>query len=62
MVVLAYQFLLQMFHFATNQNNEVPLGQQGELCVKGPQVMRGYWNNPDETQKVFSPRWLAANR
>lgn len=41
------------------RNNEVPLGQPGELCVKGPQVMRGYWNNPSETQKVFSPDgWL----
>ena len=42
-----------------DKNNEVPLGQQGELCIKGPQVMRGYWNNPEETQKVFSPDgWL----
>ncbi|HUL92566.1 MAG TPA: long-chain-fatty-acid--CoA ligase [Burkholderiales bacterium] len=32
---------------------EVPLGQPGELCVRGPQVMRGYWNNPAETAKVL---------
>lgn len=32
---------------------EVPLGSPGELCVRGPQVMRGYWNNPDETAKVL---------
>jgi long-chain acyl-CoA synthetase len=28
---------------------ELPLGQEGELCVSGPQVMKGYWNRPDET-------------
>lgn len=28
-------------------------GEQGELCVKGPQVMKGYWNRPDETAKVM---------
>jgi long-chain acyl-CoA synthetase len=28
---------------------EMPLGEEGELCVAGPQVMKGYWNRPDET-------------
>ena len=28
---------------------ELPLGQEGELCVSGPQIMKGYWNRPDET-------------
>ncbi len=28
---------------------EVPIGQEGELCIAGPQVMKGYWNRPDET-------------
>ena len=28
---------------------EVPMGQEGELCIAGPQVMKGYWNRPDET-------------
>jgi long-chain acyl-CoA synthetase len=43
-----------------NDNGEsVPLGQVGELCVKGPQVMSEYWNQPEETQKVFTPDgWL----
>jgi long-chain acyl-CoA synthetase len=30
-----------------------PVGQAGELCVRGPQVMKGYWNRPDETAKVI---------
>jgi long-chain acyl-CoA synthetase len=34
--------------------NEVPLGQTGEICAKGPQVMTGYWNRPDETAKVMT--------
>ena len=33
---------------------EVALGQPGELCVKGPQVMAGYWNRPEETAKVMT--------
>ena len=34
--------------------NEVPLGQPGEICAKGPQVMAGYWNMPDETAMVMT--------
>ncbi len=34
---------------------DVAVGQAGELCVRGPQVMKGYWNRPDETAKVFMP-------
>ncbi|RDB43725.1 long-chain fatty acid--CoA ligase [Halomonas sp. DQ26W] len=34
--------------------NDLPLGEPGELCVKGPQVMKGYWNLDDETAKVLS--------
>ncbi|HEX7933401.1 MAG TPA: long-chain fatty acid--CoA ligase [Paraburkholderia sp.] len=34
---------------------EVPLGQPGEICIRGPQVMAGYWNRPDETAKVMTP-------
>jgi long-chain acyl-CoA synthetase len=37
---------------------EVPAGEAGELLVHGPQVMRGYWNRPDETEKVLANGWL----
>ncbi|QRM30730.1 AMP-binding protein [Microvirga sp. VF16] len=33
----------------------LPPGERGELCVKGPQVMAGYWQRPDETAKVMTP-------
>ncbi|NUA25953.1 long-chain fatty acid--CoA ligase [Cupriavidus basilensis] len=33
---------------------DVPLGQAGEICIRGPQVMAGYWNRPDETAKVMT--------
>jgi len=35
--------------------DDLPLGQVGEICVRGPQVMKGYWNRPDETAKVMLP-------
>ncbi len=39
--------------------NLLPQGETGELCVKGPQVMKGYWNREDETAKVFTDDgWL----
>ncbi len=42
-----------------DNNKEVAFGEAGELCVKGPQVMRGYWNRDDESAKVFdSQGWL----
>jgi long-chain acyl-CoA synthetase len=34
--------------------NAVPLGQSGEICIRGPQVMAGYWNRPDETRLVMT--------
>jgi long-chain acyl-CoA synthetase len=38
---------------------EVAVGQVGELCIRGPQVMKAYWNRPDETANVFtSDGWL----
>jgi long-chain acyl-CoA synthetase len=37
---------------------ELPVNEVGELCVFGPQVMRGYWNRPDETEQVMFGDWL----
>lgn len=36
-----------------DDDNEVPPGQPGELCVKGPQVMLGYWQRPDATDEII---------
>jgi long-chain acyl-CoA synthetase len=38
--------------------HEVGLGEPGELCCKGPQVMKGYWERPEETAKVLKDGWL----
>jgi long-chain acyl-CoA synthetase len=38
-----------------DQDHAVPLGQPGEICIRGPQVMAGYWQRPDETAKVLGP-------
>ncbi|GLV47568.1 long-chain-fatty-acid--CoA ligase [Thermus sp. LT1-2-5] len=40
------------------EGREVPLGEVGELIVKGPNVMKGYWNRPEETQKALKDGWL----
>ena len=41
-----------------DDDNEVPPGQPGELCVKGPQVMLGYWQRPDATDEIIKNGWL----
>jgi long-chain acyl-CoA synthetase len=42
-----------------DEHGEVPSGEPGELCVRGPQVMHGYWNRPDETRNTLTADgWL----
>jgi long-chain acyl-CoA synthetase len=42
-----------------DDGKHLPIGQVGELCVRGPQVMKGYWQRPDETAKVLgADGWL----
>ena len=37
-----------------DDDKELPLGEAGEICIRGPQVMAGYWKRPDETAKVMT--------
>jgi long-chain acyl-CoA synthetase len=42
-----------------DDGRELAIGESGEICLRGPQVMRGYWQRPDETAKVMLPEgWL----
>lgn len=41
-----------------NPEQVMPLGERGEICICGPQVMRGYWNRPEDTQQTIFDGWL----
>jgi long-chain acyl-CoA synthetase len=41
-----------------NPAEEVPLGEKGEICIAGPQVMKGYWNKPQETAATFTGQFF----
>jgi long-chain acyl-CoA synthetase len=37
---------------------DLPPGEAGELCIRGPQIMQGYWNRPEETKRTLRSGWL----
>jgi long-chain acyl-CoA synthetase len=43
-----------LFKILDDEGQEMPIGERGEIAIKGPQVMHGYWNRPDETAKVMT--------
>jgi long-chain acyl-CoA synthetase len=51
---IGYPFPSTDIEILDADDKEVPLGEPGEICARGPQVMVGYWNRPDETTKVMT--------
>lgn len=46
------------FKVIDDEGNELGVGERGEICIKGPQVMKGYWKRPKETAEVMSGEWF----
>jgi len=46
------------FRLIDEDDNDVELGDPGEIVVKGPNVFKGYWNRPDETERAFVDGWF----
>ncbi len=46
------------FKIIDDEGNTLPAGSRGEICIKGPQVMKGYWNRPKETEEVMLGEWF----
>ena len=45
-------------HDIENSEQTVPVGERGELWIRGPQVMSGYWQRPEETEETLRDGWL----
>jgi long-chain acyl-CoA synthetase len=41
-----------------DRNKEVPIGEPGEIVIKGPQIFKGYWNKPEETKNALEEGWF----
>ncbi len=52
---IGYPFPSTDIAIRDEDNNDVPEGERGEICARGPQVMAGYWKRPDETAQVMTP-------
>jgi acyl-CoA synthetase (AMP-forming)/AMP-acid ligase II len=52
------QMLLSQVRVATEEGTDVPPGAEGEILVRGDQVLSGYWRNPEATAKAFTGRWF----
>lgn len=46
------------FRIVDGDGNVMPQGEEGEIIIKGPQIMKGYWNRPDETAKALKDGWF----
>ncbi|UZD23104.1 AMP-binding protein [Algoriphagus halophytocola] len=46
------------FMVIDEEGNRLPVGERGEICIKGPQVMKGYWKRPKETEEVMLGDWF----
>jgi len=44
--------------FQVDSTEPLPVGEIGEICVRGPQIMKGYWNRPEETENTLRDGWL----
>ena len=52
---IGYPFSSTDIAIRDDDNKDMPYGERGEICARGPQVMVGYWNKPEETAQVMTP-------